>query len=162
MLEIKNLTEITSNGLCIGCGLCQSVVGKEKIQISMTDKGRLEPRETTSLSNEDFRKIKEICPGVLVEGLPKKEISKNSKEDLIWGIYNSLYYAWSSDKDIRFQSSTGGLLNGISLYLLETNNVDFILHTAGDPDKPMRSIPKFSYSKKDLLSCESRSRYGPA
>ena len=32
MLEIKNLTEITSNGLCIGCGLCQSVVGKEKIQ----------------------------------------------------------------------------------------------------------------------------------
>ena len=34
MLEIKNLTEITSNGLCIGCGLCQSVVGKEKIHIS--------------------------------------------------------------------------------------------------------------------------------
>ena len=83
-----------------------------------------------------------------------KEISKNSKEDLIWGVYNSLYYAWSSDKDIRFQSSTGGLLNGISLYLLETNNVDFILHTAGDPDKPMRSIPKFSYSKKDLLNCQ--------
>ena len=38
MLEIKNLTEITDNGLCIGCGLCQSVVGKEKIQISMTNK----------------------------------------------------------------------------------------------------------------------------
>ena len=55
----------------------------------------------------------------------------NSKEDLIWGFYNSLFYAWSSDKDIRFQSSTGGLLNGISLYLLETNKVDFILHSIG-------------------------------
>ena len=59
MLEIKNLTEITSNGLCIGCGLCQSVVGKEKIHISMTNKGRLEPRETVSLSNNEFKKIKE-------------------------------------------------------------------------------------------------------
>ena len=58
MLEIKNLTEITSNGLCIGCGLCQSVVGKEKIQISMTDKGRLEPRETTSLSNDETSRAK--------------------------------------------------------------------------------------------------------
>ncbi len=48
-VRIKNLTGITSNGLCIGCGLCQSVVGKEKIHISMTDKGRLEPRETVSL-----------------------------------------------------------------------------------------------------------------
>ena len=26
----------------------------------------------------------------------------------------------------------------------------------------MRSIPKFSYNKEDLLNCESRSRYGPA
>ena len=26
----------------------------------------------------------------------------------------------------------------------------------------MRSLPKFSYSKDDLLNCESRSRYGPA
>ena len=77
MLEIKNLTEITSNGLCIGCGLCQSVVGKEKIHISMTDKGRLEPREKVSLSNEEFKKIKKICPGLFVEGLPKKEIKKN-------------------------------------------------------------------------------------
>ena len=91
MLEIKNLTEITSNGICIGCGLCQSVVGKEKIHISMTDKGRLEPKETVSLSNEEFKKIKEICPGLFVEGLPKKEIKKNSKEDLIWD-FITLYY----------------------------------------------------------------------
>ncbi|BCU97702.1 MAG: hypothetical protein CM15mV18_0860 [uncultured marine virus] len=34
--------DITKNGLCIGCGLCQSIVGKDKITISMTDKGRLE------------------------------------------------------------------------------------------------------------------------
>ena len=66
MSDIKNLSDITKNGLCIGCGLCQSVVGKDKITISMTDKGRLEPQEVKPLSNENFDKIKKVCPGVLV------------------------------------------------------------------------------------------------
>ncbi len=162
MTNIKTLSDITNNGLCIGCGLCQSILGKEKISIEMTDKGRLEPREINPLSNEDLDKVKKICPGVIVEGLPKKDVSNDSKFDTLWGYYNSLFYAWSTDEQIRFQSSTGGLLNGLSLYLLESKKVDFILHTAGDPEQPMRSIPRFSYTKQELLSCESRSRYGPA
>ncbi len=162
MTNIKTLSDITNNGLCIGCGLCQSILGKEKISIEMTDKGRLEPREINQLSDEDLDKVKKICPGVIVEGLPKKEVSNDSKFDTLWGYYNSLFYAWSTDEQIRFQSSTGGLLNGLSLYLLESKKVDFILHTAGDPEQPMRSIPRFSYTKQELLSCESRSRYGPA
>ncbi|MEK9874811.1 MAG: Coenzyme F420 hydrogenase/dehydrogenase, beta subunit C-terminal domain [Pelagibacteraceae bacterium] len=162
MTNIKTLSDITNNGLCIGCGLCQSILGKEKISIEMTDKGRLEPREINQLSDEDLDKVKKICPGVIVEGLPKKEVNNDSKFDTLWGYYNSLFYAWSTDEQIRFQSSTGGLLNGLSLYLLESKKVDFILHTAGDPEQPMRSIPRFSYTKQELLSCESRSRYGPA
>ena len=40
--------------------------------------------------------------------------------------------------------------------------VKFIMHTAADPKKPMRSLSKFSYNKEELLGGESRSRYGPA
>ena len=162
MSVINTLSDIIDNGLCIGCGICQSIVGKDKIKIEMSPKGRLEPKETEKLSTDTFEKIKKVCPGVIVEGLPKKEVNTNSKHDLIWGYYHSLFYTWSTNEQIRFQSSTGGLLNGLSLYLLETKKVDFILHTAGDPKNPMRSLPKFSYSKDDLLNCESRSRYGPA
>jgi len=162
MSVINSLSDIVDNGLCIGCGLCQSVAGNDKIKISMSSKGRLEPKEINKLQSDTFEKIKKVCPGVIVEGLPKNEIDKNSKHDLIWGYYRSLLYSWSTNEQIRFQSSTGGLLNGLSLYLLETKKVDFILHTAGDPSHPMRSLPKFSYTKEDLLNSESRSRYGPA
>jgi len=162
LTNLKTLSDITNNGLCIGCGLCQSILGKEKISIEMTDKGRLEPKEINPISGDDLERVKKICPGVIVEGLPKKDISNDSKFDTLWGYYNSLFYAWSTDEQIRFQSSTGGLLNGLSLFLLESKKVDFILHTAGDPQHPMRSIPRFSYTKQELLSCESRSRYGPA
>jgi coenzyme F420 hydrogenase subunit beta len=162
MSEINSLSDITKNGLCIGCGICESIVGSETIKISMTKKGRLEPQEISPLSNENLNKIKKVCPGVLVEGLPKNEINKNSKFDLIWGYYHSLFYSWSTDSKIRFQSSTGGLLNGLSLYLLESKKVNFILHTGTDPQKPMRSISKYSHNKNELLSSGSCSRYGPA
>ena len=75
---------------------------------------------------------------------------------------HSLFYSWSTDSKIRFQSSTGGLLNGLSLYLLESKIVDFVLHTGTDPQKPMRSISKFSRNKNELLSSGSCSRYGPS
>ena len=35
MTEINNLNDIVKNGLCIGCGLCQSITGKDSIEISM-------------------------------------------------------------------------------------------------------------------------------
>ncbi len=162
MSVINSLSDITENGLCIGCGICQSIAGNENISISMTEKGRLEPKENKPLNNEIFDKIKKTCPGVIVEGLPKEAIDNKSKYDLVWGYYLSLFYAWSNDKDIRFKSSTGGLLNGLSLYLLETNKVKFILHTGTDPKKPMRSVSRYSYNKQELLNSGSCSRYGPS
>ena len=162
MSVINSLSDITENGLCIGCGICQSIAGNENISISMTEKGRLEPKENKPLNNEIFYKIKKTCPGVIVEGLPKEAIDNKSKYDLVWGYYLSLFYAWSTDKDIRFKSSTGGLLNGLSLYLLESKKVRFILHTGTDPKQPMRSVSRYSYNKQELLNSGSCSRYGPS
>jgi len=160
--QINNLENIVKNGLCIGCGLCQSITGKDYIKISMSSKGRLEPKEIKKISSKTFNKILNVCPGVIVEGLPKELVNKSTKYDLLWGYYLSLFYAWSTDKKIRYESSTGGLLNGLSLYLLDTNKVNFILHTATNPEKPMRSVSRFSYNKDDLLNANSCSRYGPA
>ena len=143
MEQIKNLSDIVDNGLCIGCGLCQSIAGENLISINMTEKGRLEPKELKPLSNTIFNKIKNTCPGVVVEGLPEKEIIKNSNKDIIWGEYHSIFYAWSTNSKIRYQSSTGGLLNGLSLYLIESKKVKFICHTSSIPDKPMRNYSKF-------------------
>jgi coenzyme F420 hydrogenase subunit beta len=162
MTTVNNLSDIVDNGLCVGCGVCQSIAGENKIEVMMSPKGRLEPKEINKISPDVFEKIKSICPGTIVEGLPKEDVHEDSKHDQIWGYYLSLNYTWSTDNKIRFQSSTGGLLNGLSIYLLETKKIKFILHTVADPKKPMRSIPKFSYSKEEIVNCESGSRYGPA
>ena len=56
MSVINTLSDIIDNGLCIGCGICQSIVGKDKIKIEMSPKGRLEPKETEKLSTDTFEK----------------------------------------------------------------------------------------------------------
>ena len=33
MATVNNLSEIVDNGLCIGCGLCQSIEGKNNITV---------------------------------------------------------------------------------------------------------------------------------
>ena len=119
-LSVNKLSDIVDNGLCVGCGICQSIAGSDKIKIVMSPKGRLEPKEINKINPDIFEKIKSICPGTVVEGLPEETISKNSKHDQIWGYYLSLNYTWSTDDKIRFQSSTGGLLNGLSIYLIES------------------------------------------
>ena len=57
MATINKLSDIVNNGLCIGCGLCQSIAGKDNIEISMSPKGRLEPKEISKISPEVFKKI---------------------------------------------------------------------------------------------------------
>ena len=151
MSEVNSLNDIVENGLCIGCGLCKSIAGEDNLKMEMSDKGRLEPKEIKTLNKETLDQIKLVCPGLVGEGLPEDLVTKDSKFDLIWGDYLSLFYAWSSDNKIRFESSSGGLLNGLSLYLLEKKTVNFILHTVSDPKKPMRNISQFSYDKNQLI-----------
>ena len=123
MTQINKLSDIVDNGLCIGCGLCQSITGKDSIEITMSPKGRLEPKELIKITPDTFDKILNVCPGVIVEGLPKNLADSETKHNLVWGYYLSLCYAWSTDDKIRFESSSGGLLNGLSLYLLDSKKI---------------------------------------
>ena len=39
----ERLYAIVEQGLCIGCGLCQSVAGKERVRVTKTLNGYLQP-----------------------------------------------------------------------------------------------------------------------
>ncbi len=158
---INKLSDIVENKLCLGCGLCQSIAGKNKIKVVMTKEGCLEPRQIKPINKKIFHKILLTCPGILIRG-PKNNLKKNNfKEDLIWGRYLDLFYSYSKNSYIRYISSTGGVLNSIAIYLLESKQVDCIIHTSASKNKPMRNIFKISYTKKEIIDGTS-SRYGPS
>ena len=77
MTKINSLDDIVKNGLCIGCGLCKSISGNS-LEMEMSDKGNLEPKELSPISNETLEKIKKVCPGVIAEGPEDHEENKGS------------------------------------------------------------------------------------
>ena len=99
-MQIKKLNDIVENKLCLGCGLCQSIVGKDKIKILMSKEGCLEPIEIKKINNKSFNLILKTCPGIKVSGLPKKLVNNKTKNDLIWGSYLELYYTYAKNKNI--------------------------------------------------------------
>ena len=60
---ISDVTEIVESGLCIGCGLCQSVAGKERLRIVMTPEGRERPLVHVPLDTLTVNQIAAVCPG---------------------------------------------------------------------------------------------------
>src|ERR1700679_1808189 len=58
-----SLEEIVEGGLCIGCGLCQSAAGADKIRIVLTPEGRERPVARTPLDAAMLKRINAICPG---------------------------------------------------------------------------------------------------
>ena len=62
------LYRIVEEGLCIGCGLCQSVAGSNRISVHKAANGYLRPRVVGDLDHETVDRIYDVCPGTRLEG----------------------------------------------------------------------------------------------
>ena len=119
---------IAECGLCIGCGLCQSLAEEARIRMALTDGGYERPVVTGDLNDSLVDDIYATCPGTRIEGLPEAQRSADTPVDPVWGPHRSIVRAWAADPDIRFRGSTGGVLTALALYLLETARVTLVFH----------------------------------
>ncbi len=155
------LAEIIQNGLCIGCGLCQSMGTPQRVQMVMTPEGRERPLEIIPLAANVGDRIEATCPGTRITGLPDHLLDPEAAIDAVWGPYLRLVRGYASDAEVRFKGSTGGVLTALAIYLLETGRVDFILHVGAAKERPMRSEQRLSFDRAQVLDAAG-SRYGPA
>lgn len=152
--------EIVEGGLCMGCGLCQSVVGADRLTMQMTPEGRLRPLQNGTIDDASLETINTVCPGIHVVGADPERLLPNTPTDLIWGPAARLAIGHASDPQVRHQGSTGGVLTALAQFLLASKRVSFILHVAASRSQPMRSEPRLSFDQASVLE-GSGSRYGP-
>ncbi len=157
---VQRLEQIVEHAMCIGCGICQSVVGPDTVKMEVVRNGNLRPVANDRLSHEMMDKIVEVCPGTRVEGLPRSEWNERSLPDPVWGVLREIFYAWSAEPEVRHMAATGGLLTGLALYLIESKEVDFILHACASSEHPAFGERFVSRSREEVLK-GSGSRYGP-
>jgi coenzyme F420 hydrogenase subunit beta len=158
---LLTLDEIVQAGLCIGCGLCESIAGPERVRIVMTPEGRERPAASGSLDDATLALINAVCPAVTVEGPDPAASDDGVRWDTIWGPAVRIAKGHAADPAVRFNGSAGGVLSALAIYLLETGRVDFILHVAASAEQPMRTKRQLSFDRAQIMAAAG-SRYGPA
>jgi coenzyme F420 hydrogenase subunit beta len=149
---LLTLDEIVQAGLCIGCGLCESLAGAGRARIVMTPEGRERPAVQAPLDDAALRLINAVCPGLTVEGPDPAADVGDTRWDTIWGPALRIAKGHAADPAIRFQASAGGGLSALAIYLLESGRVDFILHVAASTEQPMRTKRHLSFDRAQVMA----------
>ncbi|MGI9415218.1 MAG: coenzyme F420 hydrogenase/dehydrogenase beta subunit N-terminal domain-containing protein, partial [Hyphomicrobiales bacterium] len=156
----QRLNRISEHGLCIGCGLCQSVAGPERVRMAMTPQGHERPVIRGDLDHETVDRIYDVCPATRIEGLPEALIAPETTVDRVWGPYLRIMLGHAADPDVRHKAATGGVLSALAAYLLDTGRVEFILHVAASRANPMGGERHISIDAAGVMQAAG-SRYGP-
>ena len=154
------LDRISECGLCIGCGLCQSVAGPERVRMRITTLGHERPVVVGKLDHDTVDRIYDVCPGTRVDGLPERLMDAQTRSDPVWGPYRRMVRAYAADPDVRFRAATGGVLTALGLYLVESRRVDFMLHARASRAHPTFGERHLSFEAADVIH-GAGSRYGP-
>ncbi len=141
--------------MCIGCGLCQSITPDNKIKLVLQPDGFERPIANQNLTDADVDRVYRTCPSTTL-----RANNNASQNDLVWGSFEEIYLSFAVDPQIRHLGSTGGLLTALSLYLLETGLVDFILHARQHRLHASFGEATISRSREQVIDAAG-SRYGP-
>lgn len=138
--------------LCIGCGLCASVLGEEKCKMQLNGEGFYEPKAIQPLSPSELELIKKLCPGIHIEAKAHKGV---------WGSMISVCEGWAADTDIRHKAASGGVVTSLAICALEQGLVDAVLQVGVRDGSYLYNELKISHSREEVLR-NAQSRYAPA
>jgi coenzyme F420 hydrogenase subunit beta len=158
--QIQNIQDVVDWGQCIGCGACHYACHKGGVTlVNVLDQGI---RPVFSGDCGQCTSCLSICPGHYVDGnMAARANLDESIMDTDVGPVLEIWEGYASDSEIRFRGSSGGMLSALSLYCLEKEGMDFVLHTGMDEEKPWQNKTRTSRTRNEVLSCTG-SRYAPA
>lgn len=151
---------ILSSDMCIGCGLCQALLGSKKIRVEKDATGDLRPRIEATLSDEDVDLVCQTCPAVRCEAIPEQEAENAPIFDPVWGPFQRIVLGWAQEPEVRFEGATAGVLTGLGRYLISSGEVNFVLHVGASKAEPTFGAAKISRTVAEVLE-GAGSRYGP-
>jgi coenzyme F420 hydrogenase subunit beta len=157
MIRPRSLADVVRRGLCTGCGLCESLAGKNRVRMAMDATGYLRPELLEPLPGVEEARILALCPGNTQRATP----ARGGHLDTVWGPRHRLAKGYAQDQEIRFKAASGGVISAICCHLLAAGEVELILHVATDPAAPLRSVGRVSRSRVEILDALG-ARYGPA
>ena len=160
MRHPETLEEIVEGGLCIGCGICQSIAGADRVEMVMMAPGQLRPKVKAALDDAVTAKILDVCPGASIDGAMPSSRTEGVFTDPVFGQWAGVTRGYAADDEVRFRAAAGGVLTALGQFVLDTGRVECVLHVQQSADDPIRSYRKVSTDSAQVLA-GAGSRYCP-
>lgn len=165
MRKVYSPGDITSAGLCIGCGVCAS--GREDVSMKFDAYGFLKPSGPSEWFKKASPGFSNICPFSPV-ALNEDRLAGNlfpyaRQSDSRIGKYLSCLIGHVSEGSYRANGSSGGMVTWIATELMRRGLIDGVVHivTSEDPQND-RKFFEYRISKtQDGIRKGAKSRYYP-
>ena len=157
----KTITQVAKDGLCTGCGTCVALCPNEAIKLTIDGKKGIYVPELNEEKCNNCGICYKVCPGHGVDSKQLNlEIFGKEPEDVLIGNYLNCYIGHSTDYNIRYNSSSGGLVTQLLIFALEEGIIDGALVTRMVKDKPLEPEPFIARTKQEIIEA-SKSKYCP-
>jgi len=151
----KDITFVTKNNLCFGCGACGVSCHADSISFYMTNAGRLHPKIDYKICS-NCGVCYDICPSIDLNN----RIVVNNGIDPFEGKVVSSYMGRTLNQKLYLNSQSGGMVTEVLSYLFDQKLIQYALVVKMD----FASIPKPSYflaKSSDELYQSQKSLYAP-
>jgi len=157
IVPIKNA--VNSN-LCTGCGTCVGVCPNNTLVMEMTPEGTYIPQIAAS-NCKACDACTEVCP-VNNENLTELNqfIFNKMPDNFLMGNFIDCYTGYSTDSDIRWKATSGGIITSLLIYLIRNKLINGALLTRTSMDNPLIAEPFLARTEDDILSAMG-SKYVP-
>ncbi len=157
---LKNVTDVVSWRLCLGCGACVGVCPRHALTLTDVEHDGLRPRVDAGAC-ERCGACLEVCPGVGIDSAVVEGDAPIASLREAWGTVLEVWEGYACDPAIRFEGSSGGVGTALSLFCLEKRQMSGVLHIGPSPQNPLANATVISYNRAELLM-RTGSRYAPA
>lgn len=147
----KKVKYLCDKKACLGCGLCLNK--DSEMGMYLAEDGYYHPKAGASID----KRMQEYCPGYGIH----QSRRKTTKCEMLYGpLVVPVICGHSTDSDLNYKASSGGVITTLLIALLRYGLVDAVLQVRQSPKDPTMTEPFLSTTEDEVLACMG-SRYAP-
>lgn len=157
----SDINFVKREDLCTGCGTCVGLCPASAIEMVIDHKKGINIPVINGERCTECGICVKVCPGHKVDFKDlNREIFGRQPDDILLGNYLHCYTGYATDNDLRYNSSSGGLVTALLLFALEHGMINGALVTRMKKDKPLEPEPFIARTREEIIEA-SKSKYCP-
>jgi len=126
------------------------------VKMKFSQNGFLRPQSIRKFNHSEIELFNSVCPGINVS-----HVQRDNSFTPTWGPVLEVSTGHAMDGEVRHKGSSGGIVSALAIHLLESRQVQGVLHIVPSDHDPFENIAQISRTREDVLR-GAGSRYAPA